>query len=250
MELTLKELLEGRATIIKNKEYFATRDYVNPFLDIMSSYTDDFRVSVKVADQLAINQDEQTIYNRVLVQAVLPEKYCIDSHDEVVGLLYGLDVRKPISKVYRGYLNRACTNLCVFNPQWMTVQEMKPNEQITYDIKGLMEMASDLKLRLDNMKQKFISKEEVHNQLGSWIDGTLRDSYYNGIHNVKISPATAVEAYSSLYIDEKSEYFIPDTEEASYFNVYNAFTQVITDDKKDIMNKFEKTLLINRILGV
>lgn len=32
------------------------------------------------------------------------------------------------------------------------------------------------------------------------------------------------------------------------FTVYNAFTQIITDDDKDIMNKVEKTLLLKTIL--
>ena len=36
-------------------------------------------------------------YNRVLIQAVMPEQYCIDSHDEVVGFLYGIDVKKTCS---------------------------------------------------------------------------------------------------------------------------------------------------------
>ena len=35
------------------------------------------------------------------------------------------------------------------------------------------------------------------------------------------------------------------------FNVYNAFTELISNDKdKDIMNKVEKTLLLKRILDV
>ena len=32
-------------------------------------------------------------------------------------------------------------------------------------------------------------------------------------------------------------------------NVYNAFTQLITDDTKDIVNKVEKTLLLKDILS-
>ena len=45
---------------------------------------------------------------------------------EVIGFLYGLDVRKPVVKIYRGYLNRACTNLCVFDHQWLNIQEIGP----------------------------------------------------------------------------------------------------------------------------
>ena len=34
------------------------------------------------------------------------------------------------------------------------------------------------------------------------------------------------------------------------FNVYNAFTQVLTNDTKDIINKCEKTLLVSDIIGI
>ena len=36
MEITINQLLEGKPTIIKGKEFKATKDYVNPFLDKIS----------------------------------------------------------------------------------------------------------------------------------------------------------------------------------------------------------------------
>ena len=39
-EFTLEEVLQGKATRIKNKDYFKTSDYLNPFLDRMSKFTD------------------------------------------------------------------------------------------------------------------------------------------------------------------------------------------------------------------
>jgi hypothetical protein len=43
-ELTLSELLKGKATIIKNKEFYPTKTYVEPFIEKMSAYTYDFKV--------------------------------------------------------------------------------------------------------------------------------------------------------------------------------------------------------------
>ena len=120
MHVTLDQLLSGKATQIKDRNYFPTRAYVEPFLETMSKFTSDFRVQVKVPDQITrtvdgnVNTDDIT-YNRVLIEAVMPDEYAWDNHDEVIGFLYGLDVRKPIVKMYRGGLNRACTNLCVFD---------------------------------------------------------------------------------------------------------------------------------------
>ena len=94
MEIGTAELLKGKSTIIKNKEFYPTKYYVEPFLEKMSKFTDDFRIQVKLPDQMTLNKDNTDItYNRVWIQAVLPEKYCIDSHDEVYGFLYGIDVK-------------------------------------------------------------------------------------------------------------------------------------------------------------
>lgn len=66
MEITLSRLLEGKATIIKGKEYLPTKEYVQPFIDKMSKYTNQFIVHVQEPDQLLINnENNDTTYNRV-----------------------------------------------------------------------------------------------------------------------------------------------------------------------------------------
>jgi len=66
MEITLPKLLEGKPTIIKNKEYFATKEYVNPFLDVMSKFTNDFVVKVQTPDQITTTDGEEDLtFNRV-----------------------------------------------------------------------------------------------------------------------------------------------------------------------------------------
>jgi hypothetical protein len=250
MEVTLAELLEGKATIIKNKDYLATKDYVQPFIDSMSKFTNDFRVKIKLPDQMTMGQTQDITYNRVLIEAVLPPDHCIDKHDEVIGFLYGLDTRKPLFKLYRGYLNQACTNLSVFDPKWIEVKEMQPGKSLEIDTKKMLELPNHFDAKLKHLKGTIISKEHLFDRLGGWIDTSLREYYHNGVQSVKISPNVPVEAYKSLYIDSGSPYFVPATKEASLFDVYNAFTQIITDDTKDIMNRFEKTMMVNKLLGL
>lgn len=252
MDITIQELLKGKSTIIKNKEFFPTKTYVEPFLDRMAAFSDDFRVQVKLPDQMTFSKDATDLtYNRVLIQAVLPEKYSIDNHDEVIGFLYGIDVKKPVVKIYRGYLNQACTNLTVFNPQWMDVQELIPGDPINYkSIPQLMEQTSDFGLKLQQLKDTYIDRNLRKQYLGEWVDYSLRESQDYGFGKVKIAVSTPIDAYKQLFIDSDSEYFIPEGIDPSMFDVYNAFTQIVTDDKKDLMNKFEKTMIINRLLKV
>jgi len=248
MEIGLDELLNGNATIIKNKEYLSAKEYIAPFIDAMSPYTDQFNIKVKLADQLSVQEKTNIIYNRVLIEAVLPEEHCIENHDEVIGFLYGLDIRKPIAKTYRGYLNRACTNLSVFSPMWITYQEMQPVTKLDYNIAHLLEQPSQFRKQIEGMKTVFLPREKKEDFLGECVDFSLRKFNHNGIHSTKLSSANVIDAYTDVYIDAKSPYYVNDQEESSLFNMYNALTQVLTDDKKDIMNTFEKTLLIGQML--
>lgn len=253
MEITQDLLMKGKPTIIKGKEYLPTKDYVAPFFDQMSQFTDNFIIKVQTPNQVTITDgDEDLTYNRVWIQAVMPDKYCIDNHDEVYGLLYGLDARTPIYKCYRGSLNRACTNLCVFSPDWIDVQPIEDGNTFKYSIRSMMQKANDLQVRIDKMKNTFLDRDPdaVHLLLGEQIEKVMHLEWANASGKVKLSPAMCVKAFQMVYMDNRSPYFVKETEECSVFNYYNAFTQLITDDTKDILNKFEKTLLVDGLFNL
>lgn len=252
MDITIAELLKGKPTIIKNKEFFQTKTYVEPFLERMAPLTSDFRVQVKVPDQMTFGPDSQDVtYNRVLIQAVLPSDHSIDGHDEVIGFLYGIDVRKPVAKIYRGYLNQACTNLSVFNPQWIQIQDLVPGDPINYNaVKNLLEDTNDFATKLQELKNTYLERDLRKQYLGEWVDYSLREGQDYGFGKVKLAVSTPIDAYKQLFIDQDSAYYIPEGSDPSMYDVYNSFTQIVTDDKKDIMNKFEKTTIINQLLGI
>ncbi len=259
MELTLDQLLAGKPTKIRTKDYFPTKAYVEPFLDFMGKFTDDFRIQAKLPDQITrtvngeINVDDIT-YNRVWIQAVMPEEYSWDNHNEVVGFLYGLDVRKPICKIYRGALNMACTNLCVFSPDFINIQEIEPEKALNYSpTKFLMEQTSDLKQWIETLKSTEWDRTVplMEANLGKWMRNTITQSCDLGYGKVKLGTKDVVDAYKHLFIEEDSDYYIPEESNVDMFTVYNAFTDLITNDGgKDIINKAEKTLLLRNILDL
>lgn len=258
MEITIDELLAGKGTRIKNNEYFPTAGYVEPFLERMSKFTNDFRVQVKLPDQITltnegnINKDDVT-YNRVWIQAVLPDEYCFENHQEVIGMVYGLDVRKPIYKIYKGGLNMACTNLCIFNPDFLDIQEIEPETAVNFrSLERLMEQTDDMRVRLNNMFNMEIPyiETDIDQMLGKWVRNTIDQSYDKGFGKVKLATSTAIDAYKLLYCKKDSPYYVEPGQSTNMFNVYNAFTQLITDDDRDIVNKAEKTLLLQNILEI
>lgn len=253
MEINIDTLLQGRATTIKGKNYLPTKAYVEPFLERMSKFTDDFRVQVKTPDQLAIEEDTPIdIYNRVVVQAVLPEELEIKEHFQVIGMVYGLDVRKPVVKFYSGALDAVCTNLSVFSPDQLVCNELSPKSPINFkSLNGIVENIEDTVKTITTLKntQFDCSYENTSEKLGDWIKRCMSSFIDNGYGKIKVSTSTPIDAYKLLFEDKDSRYLSKEPI-TNMYNIFSAFTQVITNGiKRDLMNTCEKTLLIKQILG-
>ena len=255
MELTLEHLLQGKATKIKEKEFFTTKAYVEPFFDRMSKYTEEFIINVKPADQISLTPSgevnfDDIVYNRVWIQAVLPDEYAYENHKRVMSMLYALDTRKPVVKMYTGALNMACLNLCVFNPDALNVAELEPITAINYSpINLLMGMNDTIKSTLEKLDKMIFNRNEIYEDLGLWIDRCITSKFNSGFGTVKIAESAPVNVYKDLFYNEDSKYY-SQGEEVDGFTVYNTFTDLITQDKKDLVNKFEKTLLIKEIMDI
>lgn len=256
MELTIDQLLQGKATRIKDKEYFTTEQYVVPFLERMSKYTNEFIIQAKPADQISLTPNgdvnfEDIIYNRVNIEAVLPNEYCFEGHKQVVGFVYALDTRRPVVKEYMGGLRTACLNLCTFNPAALSVQELAPEHAIDYGfLNHCLEMADDMGAKLRTLSDMEFSRDQMFHELGQQVDRCINYKFHNDFGTVKLPESLPIEVYKNLFYNEKSDYYT--TEDfVSGFDVYQAYTDIICNGKsKDLVNRFEKTLLVSRIMGV
>lgn len=84
-----------------------------------------------------------------------------------------------------------------------------------------------------------------------WIRNCLTASYDTGVGKVKLATSIAIGAYKLLFESAESPYYVSTERNTDMFNIYNAFTELITNDKdKDIINKTEKTLLLKDILQI
>lgn len=251
MEVTLDVLLKGRSTRINDRDFLSTEDYVSPFIDKMSKFTDTYRIEAIPPNQVTFDNSEEYItYNKVLVQALMPSK--IEEYNEIFALAYTIEGRKPVYKVYRAMFDNSTNQTIVFDPNWTIVREIKPGETFGFPIKDLMEYTSDFELRLKKYStDTFSTKEDSrYNRLGYWIEKCQFETWQNEFGGkVKLSPTNVVKAYNSVYIDNSSDYYVGD-KDSTIINTYKAFANIIANDKKDICNKFEKTMLINSLLGI
>jgi hypothetical protein len=255
MELTMEQMLQGKATRIKDKEYFTTEAYVLPFIERVSKLTDNFIIQAKPADQISLTKEgeinfDDVIYNRVWIQGVLPDEFAYDNHKRVISMLYALDTRKPLVKFYTGALNMACLNLCVFNPEMLSIAELEPESAINYSfLRNALSITEEIGVTLKRLSEMEFKRDDIFTDLGHWVDNCINSKINNGYGNIKMSETTPIDVYKDLFYDEKSKYYTTD-DRVDGFTVYNAFTDLITQDKRDIVNKFEKTLLIKDIMNI
>lgn len=261
MEIKLNELLAGRATRIKNKEYFPTHAYVEPFLERVQRITKEIRIQVQLPKQITytasgdINTEDIT-YNRVLLEAVLPDEYKFndDTHKPIIGMVYGIDVRKPVVKFFKGHERCACTNLCVFSPELLSCQDLEAETAIDYKpLERIIEQTDDTAAWLKKLVETDFdcSEQNINESLGRWIRNCINYSFNNHYQPVKIACSTPINAYKSLFEKEDDDYYVGIGGSTGMYNIYNAFTQVLTDGmKKDPFNIFEKTLLLKDILDI
>lgn len=262
MELNLNELLDGKPTRIKGKDYYPTAAYVEPFLERVHRLTNELRIQVQLPKQITytangdINTEDIT-YNRVLIEAILPDEYKFndDPHRAVIGMVYGIDVRKPVVKFFKGQERRSCTNLCVFSPQLLSCQDLEAETSIDYKpLERIIEQTDDTASWLRKLIEIDFNcaSQNVNESLGKWIRNCINYSFDNHYGKAKLAVSTPIDAYKLLFEKDDSEYYAGiDNGNISMYQVYNAFTQVLTDGmKKDPFNLFEKTLLLKDILNL
>lgn len=250
MILSENELFKGKSCVIKNKSYFQTKDYINSFKDKVKDIVKEFCYEAIAPDHITKDNDVlDASFTRVLVYATLNKKQEVEGYSEVLSLVYTLDGRKPLYKVIRGFLKEGTTNLYVFDPNWMIAYELEPDKEMYINVKQLLELESNFANNMTLLMTTEIKRVSLCGMFGNWVDRCLTSSYDNGFHSVKMSSKDIVDVYTSLFVSNKSNKFIALDKKITLFDIYKEMIEIISDDDKDIVNRFEKTILLNKILN-
>jgi len=201
---------------------------------------------VKVADPV-VNEEttgaRNIAYPRVMVEAQLGE--LIPNFEAVVGMVYALDLQKPVIKCYSGFNVRSCINLSIFNTDNMFQQELLGDYEkvISMARKYFLEKEKDVidfKDRFTKLQQEFLTEPQLNELLGKM----LRESRKTRLGTTPILGA------ARLLDDSSTNYYVrPDGKfTCNKFNVYNAVTQILTDSN-DIIDRPNKTIALTKLLN-
>lgn len=101
-----------------------------------------------------------------------------------------------------------------------------------------MEKTDDSEIRFRKLNNTFLSSDPKERQqyFGRLFEDSIVYEHYGKGGKVKIAPTMVFKVYQNVYLDKSSKNFVPDTEKSSLFNYLDAFSTLITQDHKDIMN--------------
>lgn len=242
MEITIDALSLGKPTVIKDKEFLSTKEYTDWFIKEMSQYTNRFITKVQVPNQMTLTKDSEDVtYNKVWIQAIMPNP--IEGLLEVYGFVYALDVKTPVYKIYRAFLDPDTLNTVVFNQDWIECFNLESNEPINCSLENLRQKYINIKPKLSKLKGHYISEESenLHKLLGEFIDKVLVYDYKYIGGKVKLSTNNIINAYQKTFSDL--------TKGINDKMFYDAICNEINDNK-DITNIFEKTILVGTLFDL
>lgn len=250
-ELKLDELYTGKATLIKNKQYYDTKYYVEPFITKMNALTKEFKIFAQMPSQITNSGSVPDLtFNKVLIQAILPKSFYEDGeYVQTINMAYALDVRKPICKFYRTGLNTSNNTIRVFSNNLIVAQDIEPETALDYKgVTNLIAATDNMTVMNKQLANYKVIRNNVVNLLGPWIDTTLVDVYVSPYGSIKLASALPTEVYKKLILDTNSDYYVQPKSDLTLDDVYETFSSIIVEDSKDIINRFEKTILISKLL--
>jgi len=247
-DIELKEVINSKVFVKENSAvgFLSPSDYLGDFIEATTKIRNEGSTYRTQVARPVVNQEttgERNIaYPRVSVEVSLGE--LIEGFDAVVGMIYALDLQKPIIKAYSGFNVTSCINLTIFNADNVFQQELlgdyksvhsKAREYIAEKEQDVL----DFKNRIAILKETNLNENQLNELLGKM----LRES-----HKSRLGTTPVLGAAKLLDNNSSTYYVRPDGKfTCSKFNVYNAVTQVISDSK-DIVDKPNKTIELSKIM--
>lgn len=240
--MKIEEILLSKTYVKENGaiSFAPAREYIQPFLDKIPNAQWEVEVANEVVNK---NEEDETLniaYPRVSIKGKLG---ITDLYTSIIGLVYALDLQRPLIKVYTGQEVNVCTNLTIFNAEEVFTQDLLGNYKEIYDkAQHYFERKEKQLEEYIRIYNDLVNTNLTNNELNELMGKLLFKS-----HKTKLGTTPIVKA-SQLLKDPSSIYYVKDGKDFSCtkWNVYNSITQTL--GKSDILEKPSKVVSLSRIL--
>ena len=186
-------------------------------------------------DVVNVNDDgsKNISYGRVLLQKVFGE----NEINSTVGMIIAFDNLQI--KLFAGAQVRACTNLCVFNATWLI------NTTLTNKLDNHIDYMQNLALGDGNLNFEKIIQEmklaQLHRDAVHKLHSQFILEHRKSKDKAMYGESFTNKAFADLLLEESKSPYVMEGNFTTEWNVYNALTQQISDNK-DILYAPAKSL--------
>lgn len=237
----------GSKTYVREEgavSYCAPVEYLKPFIDIVDANVISW--SVKVSEPVSNeNPEDHTLniaYPRVLVESRFGIDPNLPGFESVIGLIYALNTRQPIMKVYSGENVSACTNLTIFNPEHVFQQDLLGNYRNVYSkakeyFDNKKKEIEEFKVIYNQLQNTFLTEEQFHERMGGILVNAVKS---------RLGTSPVVQA-ANMMMDNSSQYAVRKGNDfiCNEWNIFNAVTQAL--NSTDLVLLPTKTISLAKI---
>jgi predicted RNA-binding protein len=241
--ITIEELMESKRYVHESSAIMfpSPKEYISPFNEI---FTDAKSFNIKHSSSV-INAEESgnrnIAYPRVMIEADYGEQ--IEGFKTIFGMVYSLEISKPIIKVYSGFNVMSCINLNIFNADKISQEDILGNYKKVYGnlTKFKMEKEEEIE-EFKTIHNRLLTTNYTEPELNEKLGFLLRRA-----NSTKIG-TTAVTLAAKLLNDPTSQYYVnrKDEFQCTAYNLYNAVTHHISN-KGEFLEKPNKTVQLSQI---
>lgn len=245
--ITLPELQASKVFVKEgaNVKFGSPNEYLSPFMDILPADKVDYHV--EIADPVT-NAEESgqlnTAYPRVHLQAEF-HNGVPKGLKSVMGILYALDIQKPVIKVYTGFNVSVCMNLTIFNPSEVYQQEILSANysEVFTKAKAYIDAKAKQIKEYNAMIKRLQETELTEESLNETIGRLLR-----GGQVTRLGSTAVVQAAKMMTVPHSSYFIYRDNKfSCSLWNVYNAVTDILTHNS-EFVDRANKIAILSKIL--
>ncbi|MDR3667395.1 MAG: hypothetical protein P4L35_11180 [Ignavibacteriaceae bacterium] len=245
--MNLNEVLESKIYVKENGSVnFKTPfHYIHPFLDAIRYDGNGEDIIVKTQTEV-VNDNEgggrNTAYGRINIEAKVLGS--VPGFQSVIGMVYALELQKPIIKIYTGQNASACTNLTIFNADGVYEQSLLSGYGTVYNkateyLNKKEAEAVEFQEIYNDLTNSLMSTEELNREIGRILRAAPR---------TRIGSTPIVQATQRLD-DKESVYYIKPDSQCSKMTLYDAISQSFTNSK-DILDKPTKTIQLSKLFNI
>lgn len=229
--MIVQEIINSKTYVNENNNitFGSPKDYLSPFIDIVGE--DDLIV---IGSDRMINKNEDgsenISYARVRIEKRFDAKTLneIGDFNPIVGMIYALDVSKPVIKVYAGLNAVACNNLNVFNAEHLYQVELLSNYKTSYDYakkfnNQINNILEEYFANIEQMKNRQLTNMEYKEIVGNVLAKSVKDN---------ILGTTPIVKAVKLLEDRNSNYYFYKNDNNTLWNIYNSATDYISSSSE------------------